>query len=192
MEAEKETAQVIKYDPTRSKIDQYGLAEIVLELRENLSLEKTVEIINKKYLPPGAEPINAMTILRWERRNNIVYDKFGNRMPGCPINPWEEFTALHNRSEKHLQRLNKQIENAKAQEKLSELAALANAYSTALKTHQAIIKDIHAMQERTLRTENVKKVVNLMLKILQKYPEVWSEYMSELKKHKEYEIMTAL
>ena len=181
-----------------SKIDIFGLADKVLELRNpngrNLSLEKTAEEINAQYLPIGAEAINAMTVQRWEKSNGITYN--GNERVssnGMPINAWAELVALKNRSEKNIQRLNKLIDELRGdQERLSEVASISNAYVSAMKQHQAITNDIAKYQREMLKLENVKRVVNMMMTILQKYPDVWQEFLTELKKHDEYEMMNAL
>lgn len=177
-----------------SKIDQYGLSDKVIELRSTLSLEKTAEIINTKHLPCGAEYINAMTILRWERANGATPD--GDRSPsiGDALNPWAEMVTLKNRSEKNIQRLNKIIEELRQdEERLSEVASISNAYVSAMKQHQTVINDIAKYQKEMMRTENIKKVITLMMKILQQYPEVWNEFLLELQRNKEeYELMNML
>lgn len=183
------------YIMSNSKIEQLGLSEKVLELRQNLSLEKTAEVINTKYLPDGAEPINAMTILRWERANNAVPEVQGQAPVAMQqVNAWAEMVTLKNRSEKNIQRLNKLIEELRHdQERLSDLASISNAYVSAMKQHQSITNDIAKFQREMVKVENVKRVVGLMMKILQQYPEVWNEFLLELRKHEEeYQLMNML
>lgn len=173
------------------RIEKLGLTDKVIELRQNLSLERAAEIINTKYLPVGEAPINAMTISRWEKAANAVPE---GQASASALNPWAELIALKNRSEKNIQRLNKVIEELRQdEERLSEVATISNAYVTAMKQHQSIVNDIAKIQQQLTKVENVKRVVGLMMKILQQYPEVWNEFLTEIRQHEEeYQLMNML
>lgn len=182
---------------SKGKIDRYGLGSHIVRLRKNLSMQETADIINKKYLPDDAEPINRMTISRYERW--LEHNDPDYRRPAVyaanskALDPWLELRTLKARNQKHMQRLNGLIADLHREDKLSEVASISNAYLGAVKQHQAIINDITKYQERLTKVDNVRRVMATMMTILKQYPEVWNEFLTELKKHEEeYRLMSMM
>jgi len=197
----------------QSKIDAYGIAEKVMELRQDLSLEDAAEVINAYHLPEGADPISNMAIMRWEKKNNVVYKRDTQLAIGVPTSAWTEMTNLKSRSYKHMQRVNKKLDSVfrlldalevpddvdekiktkvKIGNTLSEVASLSTAYTTAIKTHQGIVEQQVKYEKEMLKTEQVKRVLNVILATLKEYPEVQAKFMARFREMEEFEIMNAL
>lgn len=167
-----------------SKIDTYGIGQEIIRLREEmkLSLIKTVEIINAKHLPEGTEPINAMTVMRWEKRKEIEEATKSITGVSALVNTYDDMVQLRGRAERQLRWLSSQLKSAVLTE---DKIAYSNAYEKQMKRKQDITNDITKYQKELMKTENIKKVLEVIVTELQKEPDIYARIMARITEDRE-------
>lgn len=178
----------------KSKIDKLGLGNRVLSLRKDLTCEEVADIINKQYLPAGAEPLNKMTVSRYCSDHGLTDMERNDITKGVTrFNALSEAWSVRNRLIRHTNKLGKILDDLKEdEEKLSEISSISNAYLNSCKFLEDLNESVSKIQKEQLGLEKVRKVLMIFLEILNKYPQVKSEVFERLRKSDAYEIVHSI
>lgn len=177
-----------------SKIDTLGIGAKVLALRKDLTCEEIADEINERYLPVGAEPITKMAVSRYctahgmtdMERNDISKDV-------THFDSLAETKKVRDRVVRHANKLSQLMEDIKQdEEKLSELSSISNAYLSTLTMQQKMNKEVSRIQVEQLGVEKVRKVINLILSVLSKYPAVRAEVFEKVRESDVYETIRSV
>jgi len=178
-----------------SKIDQWGAGKDVLALRQSMSCEEIATIINKKYRPPGEEPLNKITVKRYCEKH-LTAVELANIDKGIELARFDvlgEALKLRKRLDKHSDKLQKVIDNLQAdEEKLSELASISNAYIKSIEALQTLNERASKLQKEQLGVEKVRKALRLLMDVLNRYPEVKAEFYRELRESEDYDLIRSI
>ena len=176
------------------KIDNAGLGAKVLELRKSLTCEEVADIINAKFLPAGVEPLSMMAVSRYcvshgmaDMERNDVSKKVTR------FDTMSEAMTTLKRIDKRIAKMETLMDEMKDdEEKLSEIASISNAYANLLKWRQSLIEQVSKIQKEQMSVDRIRKVMLVLIELLRKYPEVYSDFMIKLRELDEYELIRSL
>lgn len=177
-----------------SKLDKWHIGDRVLAMREHLTCAEIADEVNMRYRPAGEPPVNRMTISRYCTSHGM-YDKGRNDISVAAkhFDTLEEAEKVRKRLVKHANRIGEIWERIKDdEEKLSELSSISNAYMNALKQLQELNVSVSKIQKEQLGMEKVRKVLSVMLSVLDKYPEVKAQIFEELRQSEVYDTIRAI
>lgn len=196
-----------------AKITEYGLHDKVVELAKYMSLQNMAEVINKKYLPEGAEEINPMTIKRYCDSNNIVLTDKRFNSSGIPklTNTLEEAQDMNKYADKNIEVLQKMLENFKKDlfgieippgaDKAAIVLLLKSCVNinketrdTSLAIEKWVNRKIMNLDRITeyqaslLKLENYKKLFLAMISVIESYgdPEIKAQFINAI--HDDHEM----
>lgn len=173
----------------RSAIDQFGLGEKVLILRRNLTLEEIADRINR-LTPEGAPNISISQISKYCEKHGVSADKksLTRTLKPLNINSVEEAVSVKARVQRHVRKLEDIVDQVKDdQERLSEIAAISNAYLAACKTLLEVNKTISKIEKEHYGHDKVRKVLKTLLQTLDEFPEVKVRFMERMRESSVYE-----
>ena len=176
------------------KIDELGLGKRVLELRKTLTCEEVADVVNREYLPAGEQPLNKMTVSRYCSAHGLT--DVGRNDVSAAVNRFNalsEAWSVRNRLVRHTNKLGKILDNLKDdEEKLSEISSISNAYLNSCKFLEDLNESVSRIQKEQLGIQKVRKVLEVFLKILDRYPQVKNEVFEELRRSDMFETIRAI
>lgn len=177
-----------------SKIDKMQIGRKVLALRKDLTCEEVADIVNQQYLPAGMTPINAMTISRYCTSHGMMDMEYNNISKGVThFDSLGEAEKVRKRLVRHTNKLEALLDELKEdEEKLSEIASISNAYLNACKQLESLNESVSKIQKEQLGIAKVRKVLEVVIEALNKYPEVRAEVFDRLRKSEVYDTIRAI
>lgn len=176
------------------RIDELGLGRKVLELRKTLTCEEVADVINRESLPAGEQPLNKMTISRYCAAHGLT--DVGRNDVATAVNRFNalsEAWSVRNRLVRHTNKLSRILDNLKDdEEKLSEISSISNAYLHSCKFLEDLNESVSRIQKEQLGIQKVRKVLEVFLKILDRYPQVKAEVFEELRRSDMFETIRAI
>ena len=184
----------IAQEKRQTKIDKMGIGAKVLAMRRDLTCEEIADEINSRYLPAGEEPVTKMTVSRYCTSHGMT-DMYRNHLTKAV----EHFDALaeakkvRNRLTKHTNKMELLLDELKEdEEKLSEIASISNAYLNSCKQLAELNRTVSQIQKEQLGLQKVRKVLGVVIAILDRYPEVKSQVFEELRKSEVYDTIRSI
>jgi DNA repair ATPase RecN len=171
-----------------------GIGGKVLAMRRDLTCEEIADEINRRYLPAGEEPVTKMTVSRYctahgmtdMQRNNITKSV-------THFDSLAEAQKVRNRLVKHTNKLSDLLDELKEdEEKLSEIASISNAYLNCCKQLSELNRTVSQIQREQLGLQKVRKVLSVVISLLEKYPEVKAQVFEELRKSEVYDTIRSI
>lgn len=171
-----------------------GIGGKVLAMRRDLTCEEIADEINRRYLPAGEEPVTKMTVSRYctahgmtdMQRNNITKSV-------THFDSLVEAQKVRNRLVKHTNKLSDLLDELKEdEEKLSEIASISNAYLNCCKQLSELNRTVSQIQREQLGLQKVRKVLSVVISLLEKYPEVKAQVFEELRKSEVYDTIRSI
>lgn len=178
----------------KSKIDELGLGARVLTLRKDLTCEEVADIVNKKFLPAGVEPLNKMTVSRYCAAHGMTDMERNDITKGVTrFDALAEAFSVRNRLIRHTNKLGKLLDELKEdEEKLSEISSISNAYLNSCKYLQELNVSVSKIQKEQLGIDNVRKVLRIVLEIVSKYPQVKAEMFERFRESEVYDLIRSV
>lgn len=173
----------------RSAIDQFGLGDKVLALRRNLTLQEVADRINK-LTPEGAPNIGVSQISMYCQKHGVAgRDKrLSKALTKQHFDSLKEAWSVRDRVLKHVRKLDGIVDQIKDnEERLTDIAAISNAYLNACKGLQDINKSISKIEKEHLGHEKVRIVLKTLLNTLDEYPDVKSRFLEKMRESTAYE-----
>lgn len=94
---------------------------------------------------------------------------------------------------RHTNKLGRILDNLKDdEEKLSEISSISNAYLHSCKFLEDLNESVSRIQKEQLGIQKVRKVLEVFLKILDRYPQVKAEVFEELRRSDMFETIRAI
>ena len=178
----------------QNKIDALGLGGKVLALRKDLTCEEVADIVNSQYLPAGVEPLNKMTVSRYCIQHGMTdMERRDITKSVTHFNALEEAYSVRNRLVKRTNKMERLLDEIKEdEEKLSELSSVNNAYLNCCKMLQDLNESVSKIQKEQLGMDKVRKVLEVFISTLDKYPEVKADVFARLRDSEVYDTIRAL
>ncbi len=177
-----------------SKIEEYGLSEIAVQLfREGLSYGKVAEALNQQ-LPEGEEPISKMAVHRWrkadgneEKIRSLVLADQNNSVSGDvaqdeAVNPYLETCKLVEDCDvqidtikNRLKALSKSTVGGKLES--DNIALLANLIGR----KQSLLKDVAIYQKDMASYNSVRQMMKIMVEVMkQEAPDAYKTFKERI------------
>ena len=104
-----------------------------------------------------------------------------------------EAKKVRNRLTKHTNKMELLLDELKEdEEKLSEIASISNAYLNSCKQLAELNRTVSQIQKEQLGLQKVRKVLGVVIEILDRYPEVKSQVFEELRKSEVYDTVRSI
>lgn len=177
-----------------SKIEEYGLSEIAIQLfREGLSYGKVAKALNEQ-LPEGEEPISVMAVHRWRKagdneekiRSLILADENNSVSADVAqdeaVNPYVETCKLVEDCDVQIDTVKSRL---KALSKVKVGSKLENENITLLATligrKQSLLKDVAIYQKDMASYNSVRQMMKVMVEVIkQENPDAYKRFKERI------------
>ena len=176
-----------------STLDKYNLGDEVRRLAQKMTIKDVADEINLNYLPANEPPLSLHAFYCYCRKHGIRGALPATYQIRQSFDSLSEAHTVRTKLVKHTRKLGKIIDEMQGNdEKLSEIATISNAYVKACDQLSKLNESVSRIQKEQLAIAKVRKVLTVLLEVLDKYPEVKVEFLEKLREMELYDTIRYL